>query len=457
MPFKEALAAIELQSFLQKHWEQRRTLFILLILTFIGGITLAYNFELSHAQEAIAWEEIALIVFVMVCLTVVWHVSRKPTKTEKGKFGIVIAIKCEAQKENQRLKLDFINALGDVIRRGNHQNFHVFELSEYHSGKITSAGDAARYLTITNANLILYGDCRIRSHQGQPTYVLSIRESVRHALIPVEISQRLGQDMGSIFPQQALIPESHEVVGFMVARDLVGLAARYTLGYACLLSQDTATAFDLHHNLWLELKPLVETDANLLPSHKVMLNRLPALIIEEGLLLTKDLYIDKPHSYLEQMKRHLDVVQEMEPGNYHAHLIRAIYHFLNSRDINKAEQSIKNAENERDSAWQYSAAFLAAYKGDLEKAHKIYKRAFKGLVNPEVPLDVEIFIREVLTEEPDKIQLWYCLGMVNYFYKNDLLVARSDFSRFLGLATRTGKFSTSVEFAQKYLQEINDA
>jgi len=261
--------------------------------------------------------------------------------------------------------------------------------------------------------------------------------------------------MRQVFPAQALIPESDEVMGFQVTKDVVGVAARFTMGVASFISQDAITAFDFHHSLWLEIKALIEKDADIYPGYKHIRNRLPNLLVLEGLLSARFFYITKPTSYLDEIVKYLDAVQEIDPRNYDAHLLRGIYYFLHDHDTTSAKREIRKAKNDRNSASQYSAAFLAAYEGDLEEAHKIYRRTFRGQVTPSTPLDVEIFIGDVLKAEPDKIQLWYCLGMINYFDKGDLQAASGDFSRFIDLARKSGRFGASVKFAEEYLAAIH--
>lgn len=99
------------------------------------------------------------------------------------------------------------------------------------------------------------------------------------------------------------------------------------------------------------------------------------------------------------MQRYLDVVQEIDPNHYGGHLLRGIYIFLASRDIESAKREIKKAKNSRDAAWLWSSAFLDAYDGNLEEAHKTYQRAFRGLVQDDIPLQVETFIVDVLNLE----------------------------------------------------------
>jgi len=175
----------------------------------------------------------------------------------------------------------------------------------------------------------------------------------------------------------------------------------------------------------------------------------------DGLNAANLRFTKKPANYLEDMRRFLDVVQEIDPSHYGGHLLRGIYIFLSSRDIESAKKEIKKAKNSRDAAWLWSSAFLDAYDGRLEDAHKTYQRAFRSLVSDDTALQVETFIVDVLSLEPDKIQLWYCLGMVNYFYKEDLESARRDFSKFLEQEESIGSFPKSVELANKYLAELD--
>lgn len=451
---EDAKEAIQVFLWLQKHWERRSTLVILLALIFSLGLFLSYNFDLASLPQTISLAEVSLVFLLSFFVVVIWHVSRKPPTTPEDKIGIAIAINCETRKERARLKADFVNALCDEIKRGSHQHFHVFELSEYHSEKIKSFEDAKKYQRLTRSHLLIYGQCRSRTHEGKPTYVLDLHASVLHLPVPAAASTRLGQDMNRVFPRQALIPESDEVMGFHLTKDIVRQAARFTLGAASLISQDPITAFDLHHGLWREIKELIEMDENIFPGYKYIGNKLPNLLIMEGLLSLRFYYISKPPNYLAAISRYLDVVQEIDPRNYDAHLFRGIYYFLHDHDVEKAKKEIKKAKNDRNAASQYSAAFLAAYEGDLVQAHKIYQRAFRGQVTSETPLDVEIFIQDVLEAEPDKIQLWYCLGMINYFCKGDSASARNDFSQFITLASRHNKFPSSIIFAKKYLEEI---
>jgi tetratricopeptide (TPR) repeat protein len=252
-----------------------------------------------------------------------------------------------------------------------------------------------------------------------------------------------------------LFPETQEFLGFELAKDSVGLASQFILGIASLLSGNPVAAFNLHYGLWTDLQRRDEEGPGWL-GPKQLNARVANLLFMDGLHAANLRLTKKPENYLADMRRFLDVVQEIDPGNYNGHLLRGIYLFLSSRDIESAKKEIKKAKNSRDAAWLWSSAFLDAYDGRIEDAHKTYQRAFRGLISDNTPLQVETFIADVLSFEPDKIQLWYCLGMINYFYKEDLQSARSDFKKFCDEAELTGKFKKSVELARKYLKEVDE-
>ncbi len=51
-------------------------------------------------------------------------------------------------------------------------------------------------------------------------------------------------------------------------------------------------------------------------------------------------------------------------------------------------------------------------------------------MNPTVSLQCEEFINEILAREPDKEQLYFCLGLINYNVKRDYSAAIRDLERF---------------------------
>lgn len=450
----KAKEVVELQLLLKKHWEQPSTLILVLLSVAVTGLIGAYEFDFLEMQREVTWVELAFIAVALGAISLVWYETTRLPRCPEGKIGLLIAINCETKKERDRLKNDFVISLQDEIRKGNHQHFHVLELSESRAANIQTHHEAMKYLTAIGAHLIVYGSCRLRMHKGHSTYVFELSASVRHAPIPIAVSKQFSADMNLALPKKTLFWESDELSGFEFTRGIVGIASRYILGIAYSVSNDPSTAFDLHHGVRCELARMIDQESDGIPVFRNLNVRTANLLVQEGLAAATLRFTRKPPRYLADMRRYLDVVQEIDPSHYGGHLLRGIYLFLDSRDVEGAKKEIKKAKNDRDSAWLWSSAFLEAYEGRLEEAHKIYQRAFRGEVTDATPLQVETFIVDVLNVEPDKIQLWYCLGMINYLYKGDLASAKSDFVKFCDLASQAKKFGRSVGFTTKYLREI---
>lgn len=446
---------IDIKSVALRFWEKKLTIALVLITILLISIYFFAGINLTDIYKKIDWVESVVIGVILISVFCTWYFSRKPPTTPKGKIGIIIAISCEDRKERQRLKADFIAALNSEIGKGNSQHFSILELSEYHAGRITSQESARKYHKATGGHFIIYGHARIRGHDGKDHYAIDLNASVLHSPMPNELRNAVSQEMRALISPQRLFAVSDEVKGFTITRKSVGLASRYIIGLASLLSGDLWTSFDLHLGLWNEIKQQIDNEMELNNEYGFLRTKLPSNLATEGVLLASFVYRTKQENFLPKMERFLAVLKEVDPRNYTAHLLRGIYYFLSERNILKAKEEIHKSRNERDAAWQFSEAFLVAYDGDLEKAHKIYKRACVGPVtNGAAPLEVETFIHDILLQEPSKIQLWYCLGMINYFSKGDLRLAKQDFERFIAEARKANAFLKSIDYASGFVAEI---
>ncbi len=134
-------------------------------------------------------------------------------------------------------------------------------------------------------------------------------------------------------------------------------------------------------------------------------------------------------------------------------MIKAMCLFLRRRDTAAALRATYQARTDGDVTWRYNVAFLEAYVGNLDNSEAEYERAFKGpLVNVTVPIQCEEFIHLVLEQEPTKVQLHYCSGLINYFAKRDTVGALSDLSAFVSKAE--GKFPVQVRRAREILAQL---
>ena len=92
-----------------------------------------------------------------------------------------------------------------------------------------------------------------------------------------------------------------------------------------------------------------------------------------------------------------------------------------------------------------NVGFLLAYESDLRSAIRNYRQALlQSTVPAEVIGKIEDFMLHVATAEPQKYQLYYCLGFLNWKFKGDLVQAAADFSTFIA-HRREGEFAKEVE------------
>ena len=78
-----------------------------------------------------------------------------------------------------------------------------------------------------------------------------------------------------------------------------------------------------------------------------------------------------------------------------------------------------------------SANFYEGSKLPLSLTTYTYTVAFRGTCNISTPLQSEEFIIEIIEREPKRTDLFLCLGVINFFAKEDYAAAVRDLEVFL--------------------------
>jgi len=131
-----------------------------------------------------------------------------------------------------------------------------------------------------------------------------------------------------------------------------------------------------------------------------------------------------------------------------------MWYFVVAKDVAKAKSECVKGKNKHDIAWRYNYAFLWAYEGNLERAYKEYKQAFRGFYQePGFIFDIVDFILWILDTEPEKTQLYFCLGLIYYYVIGDYSLALQDFERFLELC-QLDLYSTQRDEAEELIAKI---
>jgi tetratricopeptide (TPR) repeat protein len=399
------------------------------------------------------------VFFVILSLGLffLWSKIRNIPKLDANKVGILIGISTENEEEEKKLKDNFIDNVRDQI--SSYGYFKLIVLRNYHTNKILSERDrfSKEYLRKTGCVLIVFGKCINSMVDGKKHYILKLDATAKHKRIPIDRSKSFAIEMRKVLPSKTLIPFDNEFIGFEVASHIVEYAAIYIVGVASFYSDNLLIALNTHKNLFNRLNKLEgelesEGKKNFLISQLKDLTK--KILHEEAVRLVKYYYELKN---LIEMEKYINLIEEVNVDDYETHLLKSIFYFIKSRDIEKALKEIDLAENNTDFTWLYNKAFIVAYIGKLNEAFHFYKRAFKGYTQEHVVLQVESFIYDILEIEPHKYQLYYCLGLINYFKKEDFDLAKENLDLFIEMDSKNnGKFKENTEYASKYIEDIDN-
>ena len=166
--------------------------------------------------------------------------------------------------------------------------------------------------------------------------------------------------------------------------------------------------------------------------------------------------------YLDEIQRHLERVMDERRTDPNVLFLSALHTFLKDRNTKKAREYLRGmkkriadtTDGNLIGAWNYNIAFLNAYDGNLQVAIRHYRQAAMAVVVPDIISQIEDFLCWVLDQEPDKYQLYYCLGFFNWKTKGDVVQADKDFKKFLA-ARGENEFKNEKDLAEKWLVELH--
>ena len=436
--------------FVRTQWHRRSTL--LVVLLFIAGVLL-WLFS-GITLEKISLAELLTLSLVLIIISTIWFFSRRVPKAPKGRVGFAVAISTDTKEQRERLAKDFIDTLQDILSKGN-LKYHFFfvEFPEYYALRIKTKEDATKYLHISKCHFMIYGRARIRKIQDKDHHVLNLEGIVAHKPVPQEVSKRFSEEFAELFPQKLLVSSENDLLSFEFTSEWVNLVAKYIIGIASLLSGDV----DYSQSLFEDLQQKIKNQMTNLPAITKIRQRLPVRLSDVYFAKARLAYGEwrqtKGLDEMSRVKQYLDKLKVVDPGNYGGHLLRAIWHFVTNRNVAAAKAEIRNCKSQREGTWRFSYAFLLAYEGKMDRAVRMYRSAFRSYCEERVFFEVEEFICWVLEVEPDKIQLHFCLGLLNCFAKGDKARALKDFEKFLETAPRE-QFIEQVRLAESYTSSI---
>jgi tetratricopeptide (TPR) repeat protein len=435
-------------AWLRNRWYERSTLLIVAAASALVWLWLLVGIP----ARAISGEQLALLIPILgMSATLWWGTSRLPHAPENT-VGVAVAITTETEAEQKQLSRDFVQTLRTLLRPSGKPEFYVLEVPDYFAARTKTKADAEALLFAARCRFMLFGTARLRRFEGKQRHVLDMHGIVAHRPVPEDTYIALVKEFTEVLPARSQIPVESDLLGFEITSDLVSVAAKYIIGLASFLSGDAEYAQVLFEDLRLSIGPLNSQ----VPALRKIRERLPKRLCEAYLAQAEGAYADwrktRAPEQLVKVGQFAEHACRNESSSYKGHLLMAIFYFADQHDLQKARAELRQCKEGSNSVWALNDAFLLACAGDLPAALAKYKKAFRRDPDPSAIIEAEEFICWVLEKEP-RVQLYFCLGLINYYGKHDLESAERDFRLFVG-APASHAWPAIQAVAQQHLSQI---
>ncbi|MEI7899972.1 MAG: hypothetical protein WCK89_06940 [bacterium] len=438
---------IELAEKILPYWRQPKTIaFFIAVVAVLGTVC----FMVLDVKQISNTELIIVALFCLIIFSV-WFYSTRLPKAPLNCIGLAIALSAETKEQQKRLNADLIASLKTTLSHGtDYYHFKVIEIPRERSLLIQSIEDATRMRLKTRCKFLLWGTAKLRDINDASTHVINLNIQIGHNPIPTAVSNSFSREISAIYPGKLHLAQKNDLMALEFTSDWLDLVTRYVVGVSLAFSGFVDAAEATFADLC--------QDARLRNASLTQIRKLKSLncqrlahIYEWRASQHYEAWREtRSPKNLEDMSCHIENLRSILPNSYPGRLLAAIYQFASNRNVKKALAEI-NKCTDQDPTWRYSLAFLHAYKGEMAKARRVYRSAFERSCNRnDVPIQTEEFMLWVLSEEPEKAQLHFCLGLVNWHAKNDLEQAAKDFQNFLDAGLES-KFPEEFKLANLYI------
>lgn len=403
---------------------------------------------------------IILAVILGVLAVGLWIFQHKIPKVPEGYIGLVIAISPVEDDSRAKIVKDFVDSLKSILQQIQYQQtpFYVLELSKYHVKKITNDFEAKIFCEKCNSRFLVYGTSRVRKIKGKDHHAVKLRGLVSHSPISFENSSALAQEMNNVLPLDFKISCENDLLEFETVSLCFSESAKFIIATAAMLSNDLALALNLLTQL-NNSKKQVEKHKKNVPVVAQLLTLIPLRLANLHDHLSNIHFNNwrqsKNEVELNLAKENRDASHKLVPDNLRYSLINAIWHFVIKKDVQNALRVLNQCFSKyiQVPVLRYNLAFLYAYSGDMKKALSEYEAAFILDSSFETAFEVEEFIAWILSLEPNKYQLWYCLGLINHRIKNDNNSALLELKKFIE-SDSNNSFPETKKCATQLIQEL---
>lgn len=429
----------------------------ILPLIFFGVLLATFYFPLPDGISTSIQTRGIVGLIVSIIITVIFWRYQQPPKVKKGHVGIIIAVRSEDEKTKGRISRDFVATCKKLLEESRaHQPFQLIELNESFSELATDNASANQLRLRCEGHLLIFGDTVQRKERGKNFYVLRLQGIVCHTPISATDQSALAQEMNSVLPLKNAILEENELSGFEITSVQLAEATKYVIATAALLSRDFNFAISLLEETQ-QSKEKLKRNSNVKAIRK-LIDLVPIRLADSYRFASLDSFErwerSRDNNDLQNSIDWIIKYDKIKPAdNLHFLLMKAIGHFVFSRDIDSAMRCINQCKSRyiADPSWKYSAAFLEAYRNNLDNAKQFYDVAIPTESGYHIPFQIEGFVAWILDIEPQNNQLNFCLGYLNEIFKNDFVSARKYYLKLLNSPCREDFSKRAIEHAKSFM------
>lgn len=410
---------------LEENFHKKSGLLILLI-GYLISIFYIWNKEITNSN---IWISLITIIF-FVAIYIWFRKSFNLPSIPSNNIGIVFCLDAGNYNEYKYIKEKLIRKIERRFEEKKEVNFKI-EFVPFLRSKSYRKKAASKNINLPdNWNVLIFGPVDSGKRDNINLIEVISNISVKHLLIPQQMKKELEMELSHLV-NKYLIRLNNDLDDCEKISIEIELICEYVIGISALLSGVIDFSFNIFKELHSELN-LISINRKSINYMKSKINNIlynNAILISEKYL--ENFYRNNLKKDLENSILFLEHANNYIQETYDYHLQFALLCFLKDRDIKKSRNHLTNCRKirEGDIRWQYSVAFLDAYVGDLKKAEQRYKRILKSKYKYIINLDS--FMEFVIENEPEKIQLYYVLGLISYELKEDFILTTKYFNLFL--------------------------
>lgn len=393
------------------------------------------------------------VLLGIVIISIVWWIHRQPRKTQKDKIGFAVSLHCDKELETE-IHDDFVTSLRRLILGGKSSKlFDFIEIPPRIAAKTIDIQSAEKLRLKIRCHFFLFGRVRKRDIANTTRYFLELDGIVAHKAIAPEIQERFSAEFGALLPRKMEADETVSFVAFDFTSRLADAVSKYIIGIAMTLSgfyDEAESMLREASSLASKVNPKPPTCEKIVEQVEREVSAINLIRADACYARWRDEGFDEGE--LENMGAALE---EVNHASRPALVFKAIHLFLASRDTHGARNLLYQIKKSaRDGVWEYNQGFLFAYDGNLKKARKHFIRgAHERIPLRKIIAELELFICWVIEQEPDRHQLHFALGLLNWHLKGDFSRAIQDFQEFLDLSEQ-GRFDREQGLAKLWVREL---